>query len=94
MVQFWKLHQEAEQPLKSWYDEAVKATWQSPQDIKVQYRNASFIANNRVIFNIKGNKYRLIVAIAYRFGALYIKFIGTHAEYDKVNAKTVEMEVI
>jgi mRNA interferase HigB len=94
LVQFWKLHQEAEQPLKSWYDEAVKATWQSPQDIKVQYRNASFIANNRVIFNIKGNKYRLIVAIAYRFGALYIKFIGTHAEYDKVNAKTVEMEVI
>jgi len=94
LVQFWKLHQEAEQPLKSWYDEAVKAAWQSPQDIKVQYRNASFIANNRVIFNIKGNKYRLIVAIAYRFGALYIKFIGTHAEYDKVNAKTVEMEVL
>lgn len=94
LVQFWKLHQDAEQPLKSWHDEAVKADWRSPQDIKSQYRNASFIAHNRVVFNIKGNKYRLIVAIAYRFGALYIKFIGTHAEYDRVNAKTIEMEVI
>ena len=64
------------------------------QSLNYQYRNASFIAGNRVVFNIKGNKYRLIVAIAYRFGALYIKFIGTHAEYDKVSAKTVEMEVI
>lgn len=78
--------------MRAWYDEAAKASWQSPQEIKDQYRNASFIANNRVVFNIKGNDYRLIVAIAYRFGALYIKFIGTHAQYDKVNAKTIQME--
>jgi mRNA interferase HigB len=92
LVQFWQLHRSAEQPLKSWYDEATKANWTSPQEIKSQYRNASFLANNRVVFNIKGNHYRLIVAIAYRFGALYIKFIGTHEDYDKVDAKTIEME--
>lgn len=92
LIKFWELHRESEQPLRAWYDEAAKASWQSPQEIKDQYRNASFIANNRVVFNIKGNDYRLIVAIAYRFGALYIKFIGTHAQYDKVNAKTIQME--
>ena len=80
--------------MKAWYDEAVKANWRSPQEIKEQYRSASFIANNRVVFNIKGNDYRLIVAIAYRFGALYIKFIGSHAEYDRINAKTINMEEI
>lgn len=94
LVKFWELHGDSEQPLKAWYGEAVNANWQSPQEIKDQYRNASFIAKNRVVFNIKGNDYRLIVAIAYRFGALYIKFIGTHAEYDRVNAKTIEMEEI
>jgi mRNA interferase HigB len=94
LIRFWGVHKRAEQPLKAWHDEAVKASWQSPQDVKDQYRSASFIANNRVVFNIKGNDYRLIVAIAYRFGALYIKFIGTHAEYDKINAKTIEMEGI
>ncbi|MBU3621169.1 type II toxin-antitoxin system HigB family toxin [Polynucleobacter sp. CS-Odin-A6] len=94
LVQFWELHRESEQPLKAWYDEAVKANWRCPQDIKEQYRSASFIANNRVVFNVKGNDYRLIVAIAYRFGALYIKFIGSHAEYDRINAKTINMEEI
>lgn len=94
LVQFWELHRESEQSLKAWYDEAVKANWLSPQEIKEQYRSASFIANNRVVFNIKGNDYRLIVAIAYRFGALYIKFIGSHAEYDRINAKTISMEEI
>jgi len=94
LIQFWELHRESEQPLKAWYDEAVKANWRSPQEIKEQYRSASFIANNRVVFNIKGNDYRLIVAIAYRFGVLYIKFIGSHAEYDRINAKTISMEEI
>ena len=91
LVQFWVLHRDAEQPLKAWYDEIVSANWSSPQEIKNQYRNASFIGNNRIVFNIKGNDYRLIVAVAYRLRVFYIKFIGTHAEYDNVNAKTVEM---
>jgi len=91
---FWRqpLYRDAEQPLKAWYAEAVRASWASPQDIKAQYRNASFVGNNRVVFNIKGNDYRLIVAVAYDFGALYVKFIGTHKRYDEIDAATVEME--
>jgi mRNA interferase HigB len=76
----------------SWLDEARKATWSSPADIKAQYRNASILKSRRVVFNIKGNDYRLVVAVAYRFGALYIKFVGTHAHYDAIDADTVEME--
>jgi mRNA interferase HigB len=94
LIQFWMVHQNSEQPLRAWYDEAVSATWQSPQDIKNHYRNASFIGNNRVIFNIKGNDYRLIVAVAYKIGVIYIKFIGTHLAYDSIDAKTVKMEGI
>jgi mRNA interferase HigB len=92
LTAYWVKHPDAEQPLKAWYDEATKAQWLTPQEIKAQYGSASFVGNNRVVFNIKGNNHRLIVAVAYRFGALYIKFVGTHSEYDKVNAATVEME--
>lgn len=88
------VHKNAEQALSAWYNEVISATWQSPQDIKNQYSNASFIGNNRVVFNIKGNDYRLIVAVAYRIGVLYIKFIGTHAAYDSIDAKTVKMKGI
>ena len=89
---FWEQHPDAEHPLKAWFDEARKTTWSSPSDIKAQYRNASILKNRRVVFNIKGNDYRLIVAVAYRFGAVYIKFIGTHKEYDGIDAETVKME--
>lgn len=87
---FWERHPNSEQPLKAWYDEAKHATWATPQDIKNLYASASFVENNRVVFNIKGNDYRLIVAVAYRFQAVYIKFLGTHAEYDRIDAATVE----
>ena len=90
--QFWEKHPAAEQPLKAWFDEASKAAWEQPSDIKAQYRSASVLKNRRVVFNIKGNDYRLIVAIAYKLGIVYVKFIGTHAEYDKIDAETVEME--
>lgn len=89
---FWEKYPDAEQPLKAWFDEARKAIWTSPADIKAQYRNASILKNRRVVFNIKGNDYRLVVAVAYRFGAMYIKFIGTHKEYDAIDAETIEME--
>jgi mRNA interferase HigB len=92
LVKFWGVHKNAEQSLRAWYDEVINAKWTKPQDIKNSYRNASFVGNNRVIFNIKGNDYRLIVAVAYQFGAVYVKFIGTHAEYDDIDAKTVNME--
>lgn len=89
---FWTAHPDAEQPLKAWIDEAKAATWSQPGDIKARYASASILRSRRVVFNIKGNDYRLIVAVAYRFGAVYIKFIGTHAQYDAVDANTVEME--
>ena len=70
----------------------AKAKWTNTQDIKNRYVSAGFVGRNRLVFNLKGNEYRLIVAVAYRIGAVYIKFIGTHAEYDKVDAETVETE--
>ena len=89
--EFWSQpgKSDAEQPLKAWYDEAKHAKWWGPQDIKAQYRSASFVGNNRVVFNIHGNKYRLVVAVNYRFSMLYVRFVGTHAEYDKVDVTTV-----
>ena len=87
---FWQRYPDSEQPLKAWYDEAKHANWTTPQQIRNRYASASFVGKNRVVFNIKGNDYRLIVAVAYRFQAVYIKFVGTHAEYDRVDAGTVE----
>ena len=89
---FWEKHPDAEQPLKARFDEASKATWTQPSDIKAYYRHASILKNRRAVFNIKGNDYRLIVAIAYKLGIVYIKFIGTHLEYDKIDAETIDME--
>lgn len=88
---FWVRHREAEQPLRAWHDEATRAEWKQPADIKAQYRSASILKNRRVVFNIKGNDYRLIVAVAYRIGVVYVKFVGTHAQYDAIDAETVEI---
>jgi mRNA interferase HigB len=85
---FWQIHNDCEQPLKSWYKEASEANWKSPRDIKNKYPSASFLPENRVVFNIKGNKYRLIVKVNYDFSLIWIRFIGTHAAYDKINAAT------
>jgi len=76
---FWELHPDAEQPLKAWYEEASNASWRQPADIKAQYRSASVLKNRRVVFNIKGNDYRLIVAIAYKLQIVYVKFVGTRS---------------
>jgi mRNA interferase HigB len=89
---FWEKYPDAEQPLKSWIDEAKKSNWALPAKIKAEYRSASILKNRRVVFNIKGNDYRLVVSVAYRFQAVYVKFIGTHREYDAIDAETVEME--
>lgn len=89
---FWAYYPDAEQSLRAWYEEAIKASWKTPQSIKNRYATASFLGNRRVVFNIKGNDYRLVVAVAYRFDAVYVKFIGTHAQYDAIDAATVEME--
>jgi mRNA interferase HigB len=84
--EFWENHPDARQSLQAWYEDAKHATWQSPSDIKATYRNASIVANNRVVFNIKGNDYRLIVAVNYRFGIAYVRFVGTHSAYDRIHA--------
>lgn len=82
----------AEKSLALWVKEVRKAQWDTPQDIKDCFRSASFVGNNRVIFNINGNDFRLIVAVSYRLKAVYIKFFGTHAQYDKVKAEIVEVK--
>jgi len=87
---FWQRHPAAEQPLKAWFEEASKAAWTQPSDIKVHYRSASILKNRRMMFNIKGNEYRLVVAIAYRLQIVYVKFIGTHQQYDAIDAHTIE----
>ncbi len=88
---FWEdpRYKDSENPLKAWFDEAKHATWKTPQDIKEKYRNASFIGNNRVVFNIHGNTYRLVVAMKYEFGICYIRFIGTHKQYDQIDVETI-----
>jgi mRNA interferase HigB len=88
---FWQRYPDAEQPLKAWYEEATTATWTQPADIKAQYRSASVLKNRRVVFNIKENDYRLIVAVAYKLQVVYVRFVGTHKEYDAVDAETIDM---
>jgi len=80
---------EAKSSLDAWYHEAIAADWKKPSDIKEQFRNASILKSGRVVFNIAGNKFRLIVGINYKVGIVFIKFIGTHAEYDKIDAEEV-----
>lgn len=86
---FWNQHPDAQASLQAWYADVKQAEWKTPTEIKNLYRNASFVANNRVLFNIKGNKYRLVVAVQYEYGIVYIRFVGTHGEYDKIDAATV-----
>ena len=75
--------------MRAWYAEATKATWTSPQDIKDTYRHASFLGDNRVVFNIGGNHHRLVVHINFDYQIVYVKFVGTHAEYDRIDPESV-----
>lgn len=86
---FWERHADAEQPLKAWFYETKAASWKSFTDIKARYATAGVLPGNRVIFNIKGNTYRLIVRIHYNTGIVFIRFIGSHAEYDRIDATTI-----
>ena len=87
--EFWQIHASAEQPLKAWHQAVRKVHWQSPDDIKRLFSTASFLQDNRVVFNIGGNKYRIIVKVRYQLGRVYIRFVGTHAQYDRINANEV-----
>jgi mRNA interferase HigB len=90
--QFWETHpqgREAEAALRAWHVEAERADWADPADVKAQYRNASVLKNSRVVFNIAGNKFRLVVRVNYPYRVVYIRFLGTHREYDAIDAETI-----
>ena len=87
--EFWEKHNDCEQQLKSWFQEAEKANWITSNHIQNEYPNSRIIENNRVVFNIKGNNYRLIIKVNYKYGMIWIRFVGTHAEYDKIDPKTI-----
>ena len=87
--EFWENHPDSAITLQTWFHDVERATWNSPADIKAVYRNASIAANNRVVFNIKGNHYRLVVVVVYQHGIVYIRFVGTHEEYDRIDVTTI-----
>lgn len=89
LKQFWTKHRAAEETVKAWYAEANNAEWRTPQDILERYPTADILPGNRVVFNIKGNHFRLVVKIHYNTGIVYVRFIGTHAEYDRIDAETI-----
>ncbi len=89
LVKFYTKHPQAKVPLEVWHMDARKAVWKSPADIKHHYSTASFLSDNRVVFNLKGNEYRLIVHIHYERKIVRVKFIGTHSEYDKIDAQRI-----
>ena len=86
---FWEKYPAAQVPLRSWHALASRADWRTPADVKAVYRNASFIANNRIVFNVKGNDVRLVVVVHYNRGMMFIRFVGTHRDYDRIDATTV-----
>jgi mRNA interferase HigB len=90
LIEFWEKYPDSEQPLKSWFDEVLDDHWKSPNELKMKYKNASVITNKRLVFNIKGNDYRLITDIEYRIGIVFIVWIGTHSQYDKINVKEIK----
>ena len=90
LKEFWEKHKDSEQQLKAWHSDVEKAKWKDFNDLKKDYSTAKVIGNNRVIFKIKGNAYRLITKISFLYQKCYIKFVGTHAEYDKVDAEIVD----
>ena len=85
----WEKYPDTEQQLKSWNKVAINSDWKTPNDVKATYPNSSILQNNRVVFNIKGNSYRLITELNYAFRSIFIKWFGTHAEYDKIDANTI-----
>ncbi len=86
MRDFWIIHSETEQQLKFWHDEASNSNWKNPNEIKRDFPSASILGDNRVIFNIKGNDYRLIVKINYRYQTIWVRFIGSHSDYNRIDA--------
>jgi mRNA interferase HigB len=88
--EFWERHPKAEVPLRSWFALVSSARWVGPADVRATFgTTVDFVADNRIIFEVGGNKYRLIVHVSYRFGRVLIKFVGTHGEYDRIDPESV-----
>jgi mRNA interferase HigB len=86
---FWEKHRDAEIPLKTWYKIVEKSDWSNAHEVKKIYSDASAVGSNRVVFNIKGNHYRIVVYIVFKYRKLFIRFVGTHQQYDRINVKTI-----
>ncbi len=86
---FWEKHPDSEQYLKTWYEIAIRSNWKSPNDVKQSYAHASILRNGRVVFNIKGNDYRLVVKFRFDKQLAFIRFVGTHEEYNKIDANKI-----
>ena len=86
---FWRRHPDAQHPLRAWLAEVEKGSWTGPAEVRARYRTADFIEGDRIIFNVGGNKYRLVVHVAYEYRRVLIKFVGTHREYDRIDAETI-----
>ena len=86
---FWELHPDSEQYLKTWFDTAMNSSWKSPNEVNQTYATASILKDGRVVFNIKGNTYRLVTKLNFEKQWIFIRFIGTHEEYDKIDANTI-----
>ena len=91
---FWEGYPDAEEPLMAWYREAETAEWRRATEVKEKYLNASIVGENRVVFNIKGNDYRLVAEINFEYQVLFVKWIGTHKEYDRIDVLTVEYDTV
>lgn len=89
LMKFWKKHPDAETPLKLWFKKVKQAKWDTPNDLKKHFPTADYVGNNRIVFDIKGNKYRIIVLAFFKGQKIFIRFVGTHAEYDKINATAI-----
>jgi mRNA interferase HigB len=90
LARFWRRHPEAEQPLRAWFGIAKRAEWMNPRDLKAVFPKVSLVGNDRAVFDICGGNYRLIVAIKYSARIVFVKFLGTHAEYERIDAETVD----
>ena len=86
---FWKRHPKAKGPLEAWLQEVARADWATPLEVKSQFRSESVLQDNRVAFNIAGNQDRLVMKINYPYRIVYIRFVGTHAQYDTIDVTTI-----
>ena len=87
--EFWELHPDSEQHLKTWYDTAMSSSWKTPNEVRQTFSNASILKNSRIVFNIKGNYYRLVAKFNFEKQWIFIRFIGTHEDYDKIDVNTI-----